>query len=317
MKNMISQTTVKKKKYGLLVDIKKNPASYLLALPALVYVIVFSYMTYPYMIIAFQKFNFRTGIFGSEFVGFQNFEFFFKSSDALRVISNTLFLNILSIFFGTLAALTLALLLNELRSKWYLRVSQSMMLLPHYLSWVIVSYVLYSLFSTDYGVFDQILRALGKQPINWYSEAGTWPAILTLMRVWKSMGMNAVIYLAAITGIDASQYEAAAIDGANRWQQCKYITIPLIMPTVIILTLLSIGKIMYGDFGMIYALVGDNGVLYPTTDIIDTYIYRVFRLTGNPSQAMAVGLFQSVIGFFMVFGSNRLAKKFFPEGAIY
>jgi putative aldouronate transport system permease protein len=308
-------------KYGkirnnIIWDIIKNPTSYLLALPAILYTFIFGYMTYPYMIIAFERFDYKKGVL-SPFNGLQNFEFFFRSSDVFRVTYNTIKLNLLFIVFGTLAALVLAIVLNELKSKLFLRINQSIMLLPYYLSWVVVSYMLYSLFSTDYGVIDQALKALGMKSINWYLNASWWPTILTIMNVWKGAGISAVIYLAAIAGIDGTVYEAAQIDGANRWQQCKSITIPLIMPTVMILTLLAVGRIMYGNFGMLYALVGDNGVLYPTTDIIDTYIFRALRLTGNPSQAMAMGLFQSAIGFIMVFGSNWITRKFYPEGAIY
>jgi putative aldouronate transport system permease protein len=191
------------------------------------------------------------------------------------------------------------------------------MLFPHYLSWVVIGYMIYGFFSMEYGIINKIIGAAGGKPVNWYAEAGAWPGILVIMRIWKGSGMSAVIYLAAITGIDAGIYEAAEIDGAGRWQRIWRITIPLLMPTVCILTLLSIGRIMYGDFGMIYAIVGDNGVLYPTTDIIDTYIFRALRQTGNPAQAMAISLFQSVIGFVMVFGSNKLAGRLFPEGTLY
>lgn len=310
-----SETSIKK--VSFFKDILNNPTAYLIALPALIYTFIFGYMTYPYIIIAFQEFNFRKGILESKFVGLKNFEFFFKSNDAFRVTFNTIFLNLLFITFSTLTALILALILNELKAKWFLRINQSFMLLPNYLSWVVVSYMLYSLFSTDYGLVNNGLKILGTSPVNWYSKPEVWRTILTAMNVWKTAGMSAVIYLAAITGIDGALYESAQIDGANRWQQCKTITIPLLMPTVTILTLLSIGKIMFGDFGMIYALVHDNGVLYRTTDIIDTYIFRALRQTGDPSGAMAISLFQSVIGFIMVFASNWITKKKFEEGALF
>ena len=191
------------------------------------------------------------------------------------------------------------------------------MLFPNYLSWVVVSYILYSLLSTQYGLVNKGLGLFGAEPVNWYTEPGAWPAILVLMRIWKGAGMNAIIFLAAIMGIDGTVYEAAAIDGAGKWKQMTKITIPLIMPTVVIMTLLSLGKVMFGDFGMIYAIVGDNGTLYQTTDIIDTYIFRALRQVGDPAQAMAIGLFQSVIGFVMVFGTNWLTRRFYPDGALY
>ncbi|MDO3408643.1 ABC transporter permease subunit [Saccharibacillus sp. CPCC 101409] len=301
----------------MLSDIRRNGTSYLLVLPAMAYTFIFGYMTYPYMIIAFQRFNYMKGIFGSEWVGFKNFEFFFRSNKAFAVTFNTLFLNLLFIVFGTLAALAISLILNELRKKLFVKISQSMMLFPNFISWIVISYVLYAFFSMDMGVVNKMLGTLGFAPINWYTEAQWWPAILTVMHVWKGAGMSAIIYLATITGIDETLYEAAEIDGANRWQMCLRITIPLMMPTVIILTLLSIGKIMYGDFGMIYALIGDNGTLYSTTDIIDTYVFRSLRQIGDPSEAMAVGLFQSVVGFILVFGTNAITRKYFKDGALY
>lgn len=306
-----------KKKVSFLGDIKNNPVSYLLVLPSILYVCIFSYMSYPYMIIAFKEFSYRAGILGSEWVGFQNFEFFFKSNKFFTVTFNTLSLNIRFITFSTLMALAISLMLNEVRKKRFVKITQSLMLMPHYLSWVVVSFMLYAIFSMEFGLLNDVYGLLGLDPVNWYAEAKAWPSILTSMRVWKTAGFSAVIYLAAITSIDIALYESAIIDGANRLQQCIYITIPHLLPTVSILTIMSIGKIFYGDFGMIYALVGDNGILYPTTDIIDTYIFRALRQTGNASEAMAVGLFQSGMGFIMVFFTNLLVRKKFERGSLF
>ena len=269
------------------------------------------------MIIAFKHFNYKLGVFGSEWCGFKNFEFFLKSTNAPTVIRNTLVLNLLFIVTGTLTSLVLAILLNELRSRVFVRTAQTMMLFPHYISWVVVSYILLAIFSNKNGLANQLLNALGMKSVSWYTKADAWPTILVWMKIWKSAGMNAVIYLAAITGIDESIYESATIDGANRFQRIVSITVPLIMPTVCIMTLLAVGKIMNGDFGMIYALVGDQGILYETTDVIDTYVYRVLRQTGDPSQSMAIGLFQSLIGLVMVVGSNWIVKHTFHEGALF
>lgn len=303
--------------FDMLSDIRRNGTSYLLVLPAMAYTFIFGYMTYPYILIAFQRFNYTKGIFHSEWVGLKNFEFFFGSSKAFTVTFNTIFLNLLFIVFGTLTALAISLILNELRKKLFVKISQSMMLFPNFISWIVISYVLYAFFSMDMGIVNKLLNQLGLASVNWYTEPQVWPAVLTIMHVWKGAGMSAIIYLATITGIDETLYEAAEIDGANRWQMCMRITIPLMMPTVVILMLLSVGKIMYGDFGMIYALIGDNGTLYSTTDIIDTYVFRSLRQIGDPSEAMAVGLFQSVIGFILVFGTNAMTRKFFKDGALY
>ena len=308
---------LKSKSSNILTDICSNPASYLLVLPALLYTLVFGYLTLPYILIAFQRFNYKTGILNSPWVGLRNFEFFFKSPKALVVTWNTIKLNFLFIIFGVIVALVFSLLLNEIRNKMITRVTQSTYLFPHFLSWVIVSYMVYSLFSYDYGVTNKLLVYLKAEPVNWYSKPEVWPVILIIMRIWKGTGYQVVIFLAAITGIDRELYSASEIDGATRWMQVRYITIPLIMPTVCILTLLYMGKILYGDFAMFYSIIGDNGVLYPTTDVIDTYVFRALRKTGDPSQAMAVGLYQAVIGFILVYGSNILARKYFKEGALF
>lgn len=303
---------------SLLGDILRNPYSYLLLLPAAAYTFVFGYMTLPYLAMAFQKFSYETTYFwNNAFIGFRNFEFFFKSANFYNVTWNTLRLNFLFIAFGHLAALVLAIVMNEVRNRWFLRVSQSMFLFPHFLSWVIVSYIVYNLFSTQYGVLNQMLGGLGLEPVNWYATPDAWDRILTIMKVWKDAGLFAVIYLAAIIGIDRELFEAARIDGANRRQQIGSITLPLLLPTVLILMLLAIGKIFYGDFAMMYSIIRDNGLLLPATDVIDTYVYRALRLSGDPGQAMAVGVYQAAMGFVLVYGANRLIRRFYPEGALY
>ena len=312
----------KKKKIGLLQDIINNKFSYLIALPALVYVFIFSYIAYPYMVIAFQRFNFRNNTIWAiytrgDWVGFANFRFFFASQHAAIVTFNTIYLNFLFIITGTVAAVLIAILLNELISTIFVKVAQSIMILPSYISWVVVSFMLMGIFSTQFGILNRILEFFNQPAVNWYITPEVWPTILVIMRIWRGAGMSAIIFLAAIAGMDSGVFESASIDGANRLQKILYIRLPLLMPTIVIMTLLSMGRIMFGDFGMIYAIVGDNGMLFSTTDIIDTFIFRALRQVGDPSQAMAIGLFQSAIGFLLVFGSNWLARKFYPDGALY
>lgn len=312
----------KSKQPGLIRDIRRNRFSYLIALPAIAYVVIFSYVTYPYIVIAFQRYNYRNNnlwgiLTNGEWVGLKNFRFFFASQNAFLVTFNTIYLNILYIASGTIVSVLLALLLSELRCTWFKKTTQAVMLFPNYISWIIVSYILLSLFSSQYGIVNRIMTNMGLSARNWYTDADAWPLILVAVRLWKGAGMSAVIYLAAITGIDTTMHEAAAIDGANRFHIMTKITLPMIMPTIIIMTLLSVGKIMFGDFGMTYALIGDNGTLYRTTDIIDTYVFRALRQVGDPGQAMAISLFQSVIGFVMVYGSNALVRKIYPDGALY
>lgn len=301
----------------LVRDIRKNPFSYLLALPALVYALIFGYLTLPYIVIAFKNFNYQKGIWGSEFVGLKNFEFFFRSNRAGLVTYNTVILNVLALVFGTALSVGIALMLNEVRLKRFLKASQSVLIFPNFLSWVIVSYIVYAIFSSERGVVNVVLRMFGQKGISWYSSPQYWRGILTTIKVWKSVGINSVIFLAAITAIDDGLYEAARIDGATRIKQMLHITLPLLAPTVCIMTLMSIGKIFYGDFQMMYTIVGDNGLLMPVTDVIDTYVYRALRTTGDPASSMAVGLYQALVGFIMVFGSNLLVKRMFPEGALF
>lgn len=306
-----------KKRYTIFKDIRRNPLSYLMLIPAALYTIVFGYMTIPFMFSAFLNYNYRDGLFGSEFVGLKNFEFFFKSNAAPRVIGNTVYLNIMFIIFTLIVSVTIAILLSELQKERLKKFMQSTYLFPYFLSWVVINYVIFTLTSSKYGIINQFLTLCGMKPINFYTKGAYWPTILIIAKVWKDMGMNIVIYLAVITGFDPQIYEAAMIDGAGRFRACISITLRLLLPTVCMLTIMSVGKIFYGDFGMIYALVGDNGMLQKTTDVIDTYVFRTLRQTGNPSQSMAVSLFQSVLGFVTVCGANWTARRFFSEGALF
>ena len=306
-----------KKKYTLLTDIRRNKVAYAMLIPAALYTIIFGYCTIPYMIIAFQKFSYKKGIFGSDWAGLSNFRFFFGSQDAGRIIANTLKLNLLFIFFTIVEAVALAIMINEIRNRYFKKIAQSTYLLPYFLSWVIVNYILYGIIGSKYGFLNKIIEFFGGTAINFYNAPEYWTVILVVAKVWKDLGMNTVIYLATLVGFDDELYDAAAVSGATRWQMCWKITLPMLMPTVIMLGIMSIGKIFYGDFGMIYALVGDNGVLYNATDVIDTYVFRLLRSTGNPSQAMAVSLFQAVMGFICVWGTNYIAKKKFEEGALF
>lgn len=295
---------------------KKDKWNYLFLAPAALYTFIFGYATLPYIIIAFEKFDFKKGI-ASPFVGLKNFEFFFSSSRAWEVTRNTVLMNLYYIIFGTIVAVALALLINEIKCKWFLKVSQATLLFPYFISWVIVSYILYSLLSTDYGIFNSVLGAFGIEPVSWYSRPEYWRGIIVFARIWKTAGYSSIIYLAVITGIDSGILEAAAIDGAKRIQIIRRIIIPTLLPTICILLLMEIGKIFYGDFGMIYALVKDSGQLLPKVDVIDTYVFRMLRVTGDPSLSMAVGLYQSLVGFVLVFVSNFIVKKKYPDGTLF
>ena len=303
--------------WGFFREIKRHRALYLLALPGIIFFILFNYLPMFGIIVAFKDFNFRDGFFGSPWVGFTNFGFFFKSADAWNVTRNTLVLNSLFISTSLVLQIGFALLLNEIRSKWYKKLTQSFLFFPYFISWIIVSVFAYNVFHSEYGALNRIMVSAGLEPVNWLSRSKYWTWILTVIYDWKWTGFGAIIYLAALAGINGELYEAAEIDGAGKLTQIRTISLPLILPTAVVLTLLAIGRIMLSDFGMIYGIIGDNAMLYPTTNVIDTYVYRALRQLGDIGMSAAAGLYQSVVGFVLVLGSNLLARKFSAEGALF
>lgn len=307
----------KKNRIGLFRELWKNGWYYMIALPGLIFFLVFSYMPLPGMIIAFKDYNFRDGIFGSKWVGWDNFTFYFNGEYAWRTTFNTLFINANYIIFGTLVAIAFAILLNEIRHGLLKRLYQSLMFLPFFFSAIVVGNFVYLIFSSKFGIANQLLTSVNHLPIDWYSNAQYWVSILVGVFIWKNTGYAVVIYLATIVGIDDELYEAASLDGAGRWQKIRYITLPLLVPTITILTLLSIGKIFYGDFQTIYSIVGDNGLLFSTTDVIDTYVFRAVKNVGDISMPAAVGLYQSVCGFIFVLACNWAVKKYNNENSLF
>ncbi|AZS17000.1 ABC transporter permease [Paenibacillus lutimineralis] len=299
-------------------DLVKNKFLYLLVLPGLIYFLLFSYLPMAGIVIAFKEYRMDLGIFGSPFNGLNNFKFLTVDTlSVLRVVFNTLFLNVLFIGIGTALAVITAVLINEIRLVWFKKISQSLVILPNFISWVIVAVFAYNFLNTDFGIVNNWLKNLGLEGVSWYNQAGYWPAILVLLYSWKSVGFNSIIYLAAITGIDQEQYESAALDGANKFRQIWHITIPGISKTIIILLLLAIGRIFYGDFGMIYGLVGDNSLLFSTTDVIDTYVFRALRTLNDVGMSSAIGLLQSVIGFLFVYTANAVVRKYDKDAALF
>lgn len=287
---------------------RENKELYLMCIPGLILLIMFCYIPFIGIWMAFTDFNSVDGIFGSQFVGLENFMYFFTGGMAGRVIYNTLFINIFNLILGLIVPVCIAIFLNEIRGKAFKKLTQSMMFFPYFLSWVVVGAIIYGLFSTDIGVVNNMLKAFGREPVRWYAEPQYWKGILIASDVWKWSGYNSIIYLAAMSSFDPSLYEAAAIDGANRFQQIMRITVPLLKPTAVVLTLMSIGRIFYGDFGMVYGIVGNNPVLSDSVTVIDTYVYQAMRTLGF-SYSTAIGLMQSVLGLILVTVSNKAAKK--------
>lgn len=298
-------------------DIAGNPQIYLLMLPGMLFIILFSYLPMFGYLLAFKNYNMRLGILDSPFVGLKNFEFFFSSKDWLPITFHTLFLNILFIVFGMGIAVLLSLMINEIRNQRRRKIVQSTIFLPYFISWLVVNRMLYAILATDNGMLNQVRLSLGLDKISFYNEAGYWPAILTIVYVIKNAGYYSVIFLGAISSLDPAYYESAVIDGATRLQMMYRITLPLIRTTVMTMLLLAIGRIFYGDFGMVYGLIGDNSMLYSTVDVIDTYSYRALRKLGNLSMSSAITLYQSLVGILFVCVFNALSKKIDPDTRLF
>ena len=291
---------------------------YLMLLPGLVYLFINNYMPMAGIIIAFKKYNYSLGIFKSPFTGLKNFEFLFKTKDAWTITRNTLGYNIIFIVLGTVLAIAVAILLNEIRSTMGKKVYQTLILVPFLISIVVVSYLVYGFLSTDAGfINNSILKPMGKEAIGWYSNAKYWPFILIFVNIWKNLGYNCIIYYATVVGLDASLYESASIDGANRWQRIVHITLPGLKTTIITLTLMSVGRIFYSDFGLFYQVPMNSGVLFPTTNVIDTYVYRALIEQGNISMSSAAGVYQSLVGFVIVMLSNWIVRRVDKDRALF
>lgn len=301
---------------GGLEELWKNKALYLMALPATVWVFIFCYIPMYGILIAFKDLNFKKGIWGSEWVGLKNFQFLFNYKGVGQIFFNTIFLNILFIITGTIFSVGLALVFVEIKNKIYNKVVQTIAIFPHFVSWTVAAMFLSGIIGGSGTLTQWIIERGGEDP-NFYGSPSWWPLILCLLKIWQGAGYGTIVYVAAITGFDQGMYEAARIDGATRLQMITRITLPMLKPTIIMLTIMSIGKIFAGDFGMIYALVGDNSQLYPTTDVIDTFVYRALRQLNNMGMSTATSLFQSVVGLVLVFATNAFAKKVEPESAIF
>ena len=301
-----------------LVTFKKNLPLLMLTLPGLAYLIINNYIPMLGIIIAFKKINVSKGILASPWIGLSNFKFLFSTPDAWLMTRNTLLYNLAFIVIGTVFAIGLAIMMNEIVRYFYAKYFQGMFLLPNLISMVVVSYLVFAFLNADTGLFPKTVFPLLKmKEINFYTSAGYWPAILLVVFLWKNTGYASIIYLASISGIDKTLYEAARIDGAGKWDQIRYITLPLLKPTIIILFLFSVGRMMYTDFGLFYQVTMNSGALYSTTQTIDTYVFRGLMQLGNIGMASAAGVYQSLIGFILVLGANLLVRKINPDYALF
>ena len=291
---------------------------YLMMLPGLFFMFILFYLPMPGVIIAFKDYSGRDGIWGSDWMDplFKNFEFFFKSDTAFTITFNTLFYNLLEMVLVTVGAVALAIMLNEVGNKFVSATYKGLILLPTFLSWIVIQYILFGFLSVDKGIFNNLTGA----EIQWYSEPGYWRVIMPLAYLWKNIGYYSVLYVAAIAGISGEYYEAAELDGASKWQQIRHVTLPLLRPTIIVLCLLWVGKLFsggLGDWNAFYTLPNNSGALYSATDVIDTYVFRSLKNLNDYGMSSAVGLYQAVVGLILVVLSNFIIRKVDPDSALF
>lgn len=298
-------------------EFKRKRVLFLMLLPAIIYFIVFCYIPMPGAYVAFVDYNINKGIFGSRFIGFKNFEFLAKTGQLWNITKNTLLYNLAFLIIGNIVQIVLAIMLSEVRSRWFKKFSQSVILLPYFISMVIVGFFAYNLFNYDHGFINSLLVSLGLEKHDFYSDQGIWKYIIVAFKVWAGTGYGMIVYLATITGISGEIYEAAALDGARQVQKIKYITLPLLKPTAVLLFLFSLGGILKGGFDLFYNLIGSNSVLYAQTDIIDTYVFRSLMSQFNFSLSAAVGFYQSLFGLLFVLTINFIIKKVEPDYALF
>jgi len=306
---------VSKKKW---VKIKKYFPFYLMMLPAVIYLIINNYMPLSGIILAFEEYSVKGGIYGSKLVGFDNFKYLLVTKDAWIITRNTILYNLAFIILGTVFSIFIAVMLNEVPGKRMKKIYQTVTLYPYLISIVVTAYLVNSFLSTETGFINKaILGSFGVENISWYSEPKNWPVIIVVVYLWKNFGYHTILYFSTLIGIDRGYYEAAALDGASRWQQTKYISLPFLKPTIITLTLLSIGRIFYSDFGLFYQVPMNSGALYDVTQTIDTYVYRGLMQLGDIGMSTAAGLYQSVVGFVLVLGANFAVKKISADDALF
>ncbi len=307
---------MKKNNKRFLWQLKKYTPLYCMMLPGLIYIIINNYIPMAGIIIAFKQYSARKGIWGSDWAGLSNFKYLLRS-DAGIIIRNTLLYNIAFIIINLIFSVTIAILITDVVSKKARKLYQSAILLPFLISMVVVSYVVYAFLATDNGMINNLLIRLGCEPVSWYSEPKYWPFILCFVNLWKSLGYGCLIYIAGIAGIDPTFFEAAKLDGASKWGQIRYITLPALVPSIVTLLLLNIGRIFNSDFGLFYQVPQNSGALYEVTTTIDTYVYKALISEGGIGRSSAASVFQSVVGFVLVFICNKIVGKISRENAIF
>jgi len=302
---------------GFFHELGRNKVLYAMFLPVALYYLLFAYIPMGGIVVAFKEFNYRDGILFSPWNGFDNFRYFFVSGKAWQVTSNTIMYNVVFLAVYTVFSIMVAIMISEMAGKYFKKITQSFMFLPYFISWVVVSAFMYNLLNYNYGLINNILKSLRRQPVDIYSNPSYWYLLLPLLYLWKWVGFGSVLYLAAISGIDQECYEAATIDGANEFQKIFKITLPLLRPTMMNLILLGVGRILRGEFDMFYNLIGNNGLLMDSTDIIDTLVFRSLMGTQDFGMASAAGFYQSVLCFVIIMVVNAITRKVDSESSLF
>lgn len=291
---------------------------FIMALPGLLYILINNYLPMFGIVIAFKDVNFSKGILASPWAGLNNFKYLFRTKDAWVITRNTVLYNLVFITLDVVVAVSFAIIMNEMRARGLRKFYQTVLLLPYLISITVVSYLAYALLSTESGFLNNtVLPLFGKEAISWYTDAKKWPVILTVINLWKTVGYSCTVYYAAVVGIDPSLNEAASIDGAGIWQRIRYVTLPMLRPTIIMLTMLALGRMFYSDFGLFYQVPMNSGMLYSTTNTIDTYVYRALIKLNDVGMASAAGFYQSIVGFLLVVGANALTRKIDRDSALF
>ena len=307
----------KSKTTGLRKEWKNNYPLFLMIAPICILTIVLMYLPMSGLLLAFKDYHYNLGIFGSPWSGLDNFRFFFISGKGLQVTFNTIVYNTINTITSQGLAILLAIIISEMTAKRFTRVTQSLVFLPYFISWIIVGTFVYNIFNFETGALNNLLKAFGAQPVNVYSMPGVWKWIIMAFNSWKWAGYNSVIYIAAINNVDPQCIEAADIDGANIWQRIVHITIPEIKPTISIMLLMQVGRILRGDFQMFYQIVGNNGQLFNATDVIDTFVFRSLTTSGDLGMTSAATLYQSVLCFIIITIVNARVRKVDEESALF
>ncbi|MCR2802307.1 ABC transporter permease [Paenibacillus soyae] len=305
------------RKNGVVKELYKNRILLLMLLPTLLYFLINNYLPMIGIYYAFVQFDFNYNLFKMDFVGLQNFEFLWKSGKLTELTLNTIGYNIAFLVLVNVLSITVAVLLSEIKGKWFKKVTQSVLFLPYFVSFVILSVIVFNLFNYEQGVLNTVLQQFGAEPVDVYSKPKLWILFIILFYLWKNFGYSMVIYLASITGISEEYYEAAKIDGANIFQRAWHITVPMLKTTFVILLLFALGSIMKGQFDLFYQMVGNNGLLYSTTDILDTYVYRSLRVTFDMGMATAAGVYQSIFGFTLIMIVNAVIRRINKDYALF